>query len=147
MGSTWVLSAPDGPHVGPMNLAIRELTIIWKSSLWTLKSLNIFASKTPHPCGVSLQEPPQHKHTMASLFVTIVPSSIYWSIINEPSDDCEKTSAMLSMLSTNGPSKNSIVWHHYGVYSNHSSVNKCHYHTVASSYIYWSIINEPTDDR
>ena len=24
MGRTWVLSAPDGPHVGPMNLAIRE---------------------------------------------------------------------------------------------------------------------------
>ena len=23
MGSTWVLSAPDGPNVGPMNLAIR----------------------------------------------------------------------------------------------------------------------------
>ena len=22
MGPTWVLSAPDGPHVGPMNLAI-----------------------------------------------------------------------------------------------------------------------------
>ena len=22
-GPTWVLSAPDGPHVGPMNLAIR----------------------------------------------------------------------------------------------------------------------------
>ena len=27
MGSTWVLSAPDGPHVGPMNLAIRGVTI------------------------------------------------------------------------------------------------------------------------
>ena len=26
MGPTWVLSAPDGPHVGPMNLAIREYT-------------------------------------------------------------------------------------------------------------------------
>ena len=25
MGSTWVLSAPDGPHVGPMNLATREI--------------------------------------------------------------------------------------------------------------------------
>ena len=25
MGHTWVLSAPDGPHVGPMNLAIRVL--------------------------------------------------------------------------------------------------------------------------
>ena len=24
MGPTWVLSAPDGPHVGPMNLVIRE---------------------------------------------------------------------------------------------------------------------------
>ena len=24
MGPTWVLSAPDGPHVGPMKLAIRE---------------------------------------------------------------------------------------------------------------------------
>ena len=23
MGTTWVLSAPDGPHVGPMNLALR----------------------------------------------------------------------------------------------------------------------------
>ena len=23
MGPTWVLSAPDGPHVGPMKLAIR----------------------------------------------------------------------------------------------------------------------------
>ena len=25
MGPTWVLPAPDGPHVGPMNLAIRDL--------------------------------------------------------------------------------------------------------------------------
>ena len=31
MGSTWVLSAPDGPHVGPMNLAIRvSLTCVLK---------------------------------------------------------------------------------------------------------------------
>ena len=27
MGPTWVLSAPDGPHVGPMNLAIREQAV------------------------------------------------------------------------------------------------------------------------
>ena len=25
MGPTWVLSAPDGPHVGPINLAIRDV--------------------------------------------------------------------------------------------------------------------------
>ena len=24
MGPTWVMSAPDGPHGGPMNLAIRD---------------------------------------------------------------------------------------------------------------------------
>ena len=27
MGPTWVLSAPDGPHVGPMNFAIRETAV------------------------------------------------------------------------------------------------------------------------
>ena len=26
IGPTWVLPTPDGPHVGPMNLAIREVT-------------------------------------------------------------------------------------------------------------------------
>ena len=26
MGPTWVLSAPDGAHDGPMNLAIRDIT-------------------------------------------------------------------------------------------------------------------------
>ena len=26
MGPTWVLSAPDGPHIGPMNLAIRGVS-------------------------------------------------------------------------------------------------------------------------
>ena len=34
MGPTWVLSAPDGPHVGPMNLAIRECAL---NSLFSLK--------------------------------------------------------------------------------------------------------------
>ena len=28
MGPTWVLSDPDGPHVGPMNLALREIIIV-----------------------------------------------------------------------------------------------------------------------
>ena len=28
MGPTWVLSAPDGTHVGPMNLAVREGFVI-----------------------------------------------------------------------------------------------------------------------
>ena len=32
MGPTWVLSAPDGPHVGPMNLTIRVLLGFWSSN-------------------------------------------------------------------------------------------------------------------
>ena len=28
MGPIWVLSARDGPHVGPMNLAIRDISVI-----------------------------------------------------------------------------------------------------------------------
>ena len=28
MGPTWILSAPDGPHVGPMNLAIKADRLI-----------------------------------------------------------------------------------------------------------------------
>ena len=31
MGPTWVLSAPDGPHVGPMNLAIWEGSVMQKA--------------------------------------------------------------------------------------------------------------------
>ena len=27
MGLTWVLSAPDGPHIGPMNLAISDMLV------------------------------------------------------------------------------------------------------------------------
>ena len=52
MGPTWVLSAPDGPHVGPMNLAIREALICTKGGLvhdgiyasWSLNTLTSLAS-------------------------------------------------------------------------------------------------------
>ena len=30
MGPTWVLSAPGGPHAGPVNLAIRVAISLWK---------------------------------------------------------------------------------------------------------------------
>ena len=35
MGHTWVLSAPDGPHIGPMNLAIRVYKLPWTSCCWS----------------------------------------------------------------------------------------------------------------
>ena len=39
MGPTWVLSAPDGPHVGPMNLAITGTL----ARIWTLKDIPLLA--------------------------------------------------------------------------------------------------------
>ena len=34
MGPTWVLSASDGPHVGPLNLAIRGPSLVLSLSLY-----------------------------------------------------------------------------------------------------------------
>ena len=45
MGPTWVLSAPDGPHVGPMNLAIWVYLI--NDYITTWKHFRI----TGHLCG------------------------------------------------------------------------------------------------
>ena len=36
MGPTWNLWAPDGPHVGPMNLAIKVLTTTMFRRIWLL---------------------------------------------------------------------------------------------------------------
>ena len=34
MGPTWVLAAPDGPHVYPMNLAIRVVIVVrWSAPI------------------------------------------------------------------------------------------------------------------
>ena len=49
MGPAWVLSAPDWPHVGPMNLAIREATSDWllfnRHFLATCRSLALFCCR------------------------------------------------------------------------------------------------------
>ena len=38
MGPTWVLSAPDGPHVGPVNLVTRDVItrLKFKSYQWNI---------------------------------------------------------------------------------------------------------------
>ena len=36
MGPAWVLSAPDGPHVGPMNLAIRASAVKAATGVWKI---------------------------------------------------------------------------------------------------------------
>ena len=43
MGPTWVLSTPDGPHVGPMNIAIMEDLVY---NLTTLYFVYIFPHLT-----------------------------------------------------------------------------------------------------
>ena len=46
MGPTWVLSAPDGPHAGPMNLAIRFTHVVNLKPLlsWNVACPNIRVS-------------------------------------------------------------------------------------------------------
>ena len=51
MGPTWVLSAPDGPHVGPMNLAMRVCT-----------HFTLFYDLTPKP-KQSTRKPSTHYMT------------------------------------------------------------------------------------
>ena len=44
MGPTWILSAPDGPHIGPMNLAIgdcREIKTEYEATFNLQKKLII----------------------------------------------------------------------------------------------------------
>ena len=41
MGPTWVLSAPDGPHVGPMNLAIWDVIRGCRVNLNNLLSFSV----------------------------------------------------------------------------------------------------------
>ena len=54
MGPTWVLSAPDGPHVGPMNIAIRDPFIMlspqcqWGDLEWNEKDLTYPTKNKPH---------------------------------------------------------------------------------------------------
>ena len=68
MGPTWVLSAPDGPHVGPMNLAIREASV--KSPrlnhrrpwlMMTSSNGNIFRITSPL-CGEFTESPVNSPH-------------------------------------------------------------------------------------
>ena len=52
-GPTWVLSAPDGPHVRPMNLAIRVAICVivnGKSSSWTKYLCHLTLPDYDAPC-------------------------------------------------------------------------------------------------
>ena len=69
MGPTWVLWAPDGPHVGPMNLAIRDLSTIGNSMVkikWCYKSListtGFFTLRRHHPYNEIVTLLLSHKH-------------------------------------------------------------------------------------
>ena len=47
MGPTWVLSAPDGPNVGPVNLAIWDVRVV--DTQKTLASQNQITQKSLGP--------------------------------------------------------------------------------------------------
>ena len=48
MGPTWVLSAPDGPHVGPMNLAIRVVLLSFEGNMPSDEDISQYLIKKKH---------------------------------------------------------------------------------------------------
>ena len=52
MGPTWVLSAPDGPRVAPMNLAIRDIT---NTAITDFLAINSIAHKICWRCCCALR--------------------------------------------------------------------------------------------
>ena len=50
MGPTWVLSAPEGPHVSPMNLAIRGYSIGSCGYSLIIKTLPLYVADICHHC-------------------------------------------------------------------------------------------------
>ena len=64
MGPTWVLSAPDGPHVGPMNLAIRD-------TLFTVASLTLDQSSY-YPGANKIHAKENTMHNKAGITCTCI---------------------------------------------------------------------------
>ena len=69
MGPTWVLSAPGGPHVGPMNLAIR---VVWYRNV-SVKQARQNTTLTQHSCSTSISHYPL-RSTTCIIFTCTVPA-------------------------------------------------------------------------
>ena len=76
MGPTWVLSSPDGPHVGPMNLAIRVAYLSEQTMgclLWVWSRLMFCCCCCSAVCNsvqcqyniVNFLQNPQNRHSIA----------------------------------------------------------------------------------
>ena len=83
MGPTCVLSPPDGPHVGPMNLAIRESILFTDRQYDNYKGTTKtkLEKKTPHICppsvryGASVTFAVEHPYDMNEYWVPRTPDN------------------------------------------------------------------------
>ena len=93
MWPTWILSAPDGPHVGPMNLGIRV------SSLWTcnrlalvsvegclswsgIQNVQLDPVKSHHPSKINILRPRQYGcHLSDNTLIRIFLNENVWIFI------------------------------------------------------------------
>ena len=78
MGPTWVLSAPDGPHVGPMNLAITD--VVAYSVAWIDVSQNVSYNK--NIMNLQFKEFTAAWWTMCQLYQTETPCNLHTSACN-----------------------------------------------------------------
>ena len=143
MGPTWVLSAPDGPHVGPMNLAIRDaitktsncldLLILEHRILKWIKS----GKKQLHESMMMIQFLETYASTLLEAFQIRKPCSwTFWHEKLHPlstdrmtdSIPCHMDMVYLSFL-------NSIPCHMHMVYLSFLNSIPCHMHMVYLSFL------------
>ena len=89
MGPTWVLSVPDGPHVGPMDLAIRGVAQFSNLNFYYAWTLAVwFITLSPKHSGKYHNRPLSCDHSSCSSCSAIFPDTssailndvICWSI-------------------------------------------------------------------
>ena len=94
MGPTWVLSAPDGPHVGPMNLAIQEGSLVVE-----------YIPRIMYMVLCSLQW--HHNGTMASQITSLM---IVYSAVYSDTDE-RKHQSSVSLAFVRGINRWPVNWH------------------------------------
>ena len=77
LGPTWVLSAPDGPHVGPMNLAIRVVRKLTASQRHRTSSNSpLTVPQSPGLCCVSVTELRRRPFILSCVCVLLFPCGL-----------------------------------------------------------------------
>ena len=79
MGPTWVLPAPDGPHVGPMNFAIRVHSSNWtRNWIWLCLQM-VLASNGARPSASTVLTTKLPMLPTGFRWISVISNHLCWS--------------------------------------------------------------------